>query len=112
MEVASVVSVQNRYNVGDRDSDPVVDWCQERGIAFLPWRPVAGGEARRVLGGRADASGVEASPTQLALAWLLHRAPVVLPIPGTSSVAHLRENVEAAALKLTEEQAEALSEGG
>jgi len=96
------VSVQNRYNLTDRSSQDVLDYCRRRGIAFIPWLPVA----RSVTAGPDDpaavvARRVGATRGQVALAWLLHQAPVVLPIPGTSSRAHLEENVAAAALPLS-----------
>lgn len=96
-----IVSVQNRYNVSDRVHESVVDYCEEEQIAFIPWFPVGGGELTRP-GGPMDklARKHQASVTQLALAWLLHRSPVMVPIPGTSSVAHLEQNVAAAALHL------------
>ncbi|MFO7276907.1 MAG: aldo/keto reductase [Pseudomonadota bacterium] len=99
-----VVSVQNRYNLEDRKWESMVDLCERQGIAFLPWYPLAAGpltEAR----GRLErvAARLGATPAQVALAWLLHRSPVMLPIPGTSSIAHLEENVAAAALSLSAE---------
>jgi aryl-alcohol dehydrogenase-like predicted oxidoreductase len=108
--MASIVTVQNRYNLADRASEPVFEYCAAEDIGFIPWFPVATGElARR--GGPLDniARGLGATPAQLALAWLLHGAPVMLPIPGTSSVAHLEENVAAAAVRLSNEQFQALS---
>jgi aryl-alcohol dehydrogenase-like predicted oxidoreductase len=96
-----VVSVQNLYNLGDRKHEDVLNYCAEKGIAFIPWFPVAAGDLARP-GGPLDrlAQRHHASVAQLALAWLLHRSPVILPIPGTSTVAHLEENVGAAALRL------------
>ena len=104
-----VVSVQNRFSLADRSSQDVLDECHREGIAFLPWYPLeAGGLARD--GGAvsriADARG--ATPAQVALAWLLARSPVVAPIPGTASVAHLEEDVAAAELELTDEELAAL----
>lgn len=99
-----VVSVQNRYNLEDRKWDGMVELCEREGIAFLPWYPLAAGpltEARGRLERVAERLG--ATPAQVALAWLLHRSPVVLPIPGTSSTTHLEENVAAAALSLSAE---------
>jgi aryl-alcohol dehydrogenase-like predicted oxidoreductase len=99
--LGTIVSVQNRYSVGDRASDDVVNACEQAGIAFLPWFPLAAGELARPggsLAAVAEAHGV--TPAQVALAWLLDRSPVMLPIPGTSSVAHLEENVAVAALDL------------
>jgi aryl-alcohol dehydrogenase-like predicted oxidoreductase len=96
-----VATVQNRYNVADRDSDDVLRFCTEQGIGFLPWHPIAcGGLAGRagVVAQVADRLG--ATPAQVALAWLLQRSSVMLPIPGTSSVEHLEENLRAAQLDL------------
>jgi pyridoxine 4-dehydrogenase len=103
-EHATIVSVQNRYNLLERDSDAVVDVCDADGIAFLPWFPVAVGELARP-GGPLDelAREADATPSQLALAWLLARSPVMLPIPGTSSIDHLEENVAAGGLTLSDE---------
>jgi pyridoxine 4-dehydrogenase len=99
-----VVSVQNRYNLIDRGSEAVLDACEAAGIAFLPWFPVAVGDLARS-GGPLDAlaTRVGATAAQLALAWLLARSPVILPIPGTSSLAHLEENVAASGLHLDAE---------
>lgn len=108
-----VASVQNRYNLVDRGSQDVLDHCEREGIAFLPWFPVAAGELARP-GGLLDrmSKAHGATVAQLALAWLLRRSPVVLPIPGTSSVAHLEENVAAAAVELTDEEYEELTAAG
>jgi pyridoxine 4-dehydrogenase len=101
--IVPIVSVQNRYSFADREWDYVVDYCERNAIAFIPWYPLAAGKvAGEVLDRIAKAHG--ASPTQVALAWLLRRSPVVLPIPGTSSIAHLEQNVAAASLRLTEEE--------
>lgn len=100
--VAPIASVQNRYNVVDRSSEPVVELAEELGFAFLPWRPLGDGDAdRSALQTVAARRGV--TPTQAALAWQLARSPQILPIPGTSSVAHLEENVAAAAIHLSED---------
>ncbi len=103
--VAQVVSVQNRYNLADRESEDVLAACTEDGIGFIPWFPVATGQLARP-GGPLDqaAQNHGATPAQLALAWLLHHSPVVLPIPGTSSVAHLEENTAAATIELTADE--------
>ncbi|HEV3232277.1 MAG TPA: aldo/keto reductase [Candidatus Dormibacteraeota bacterium] len=104
-----IVSVQNRYNLTDRDSEAVVDACQEQGIAFIPWFPLASGRITEAGGALDQVAGRHgASVGQVALAWLLHRAPVMLPIPGTSKVAHLEQNVAAAGLKLDAADMEAL----
>lgn len=99
----TVVSVQNRYSVVDRGADDVVDYCERARIGFIPWFPLAAG---KVSGSGSQlqraATEMKVSPSQLALAWLLRRSPVMLPIPGTSKVAHLEENVAAAALSIPE----------
>src|SRR5580658_615046 len=107
-KVVPIVSVQNRYSFADREWDYVVDYCERNGIAFIPWFPLGAGKvAGEVLGRIAEAH--RASPTQVALAWLLRRSPIMLPIPGTSSIEHLEQNVAAASLRLTEEEYEELS---
>ncbi len=104
----AVASVQNRYNVGDRHHEPVLEECTKMGIAFLPWHPLAGADADTELLARvADRHG--ASPSQVALAWLLARSPVIAPIPGTASVRHLEENIVAADLTLTDTDLKELS---
>lgn len=108
--VTEIVSVQNKFNLVSRNAEPVLEYCEREGLAFIPWNPVAVGELARPGGVLDDAaSRYGARPSQLALAWLLHRSPVMLPIPGTSSVAHLEENVAAAGLTLSDEQLQALS---
>ena len=104
-QIVPIVSVQNRYNLTDRDSEAVLDFCECEGIGFIPWFPLATGDLARP-GGPLDeiATRYGASPGQVALAWLLWRSPVILPIPGTSSVEHLVENVAAASLELDEEE--------
>ncbi|MFE1946750.1 aldo/keto reductase [Streptomyces massasporeus] len=107
-ELVDVVSVQNRYNLLDREHEAVLEACAAAGIAFLPWRPVAWGNAGAEAGIAAVAAELGATPTQVALAWLLDRAPVVLPIPGTARIEHLEENLAAADLKLKPAQRERL----
>lgn len=99
-----VATVQNRYNLADRSSEATLDYCARNGIGFIPWFPLAAGELARS-GSALDtvARGHHATPGQIALAWLLRRSPVMLPIPGTGKVAHLEENVAAAAIKLSAE---------
>jgi aryl-alcohol dehydrogenase-like predicted oxidoreductase len=107
--IVPIVSVQNRYNLGDRSSDDVLAECEREGIAFLPWYPL--GSGRHASGSGALARIAErhgATPAQVAIAWLLARSPVMLPIAGTSSVAHLEENVAAARLTLSEGDMSAL----
>ena len=100
-KIVPIVSVQNRYSFADREWDHVVDYCERNGIAFIPWFPLgAGTVAGKLLERIAKARQVK--PIQVALAWLLKRSPMMLPIPGTSSVAHLEENVQAGSLQLTE----------
>jgi pyridoxine 4-dehydrogenase len=107
-KIIPIVSVQNRYSFADREWDYVVDYCDRNGIAFIPWFPLGAGKvAGEVLNRIAQAHN--ASPTQVALAWLLHRSPIMLPIPGTSSVEHLEQNVAAASLVLSQEEYEKLS---
>ncbi|MEU5836200.1 aldo/keto reductase [Streptomyces diacarni] len=107
-ELVNVASVQNRYNLLDREHEPVLAACEAAGIAFLPWRPVAAGTS----GAQAEIASVaaesDATPTQVTLAWLLGHSPVVLPIPGTSRTDHLEENLAAADLHLTSAQRERL----
>ena len=100
-----IVSIQNEYNIGTRKSEEALNYCEANGIGFIPWFPVAAGKLAAP-GGVLDeaARRHEATVAQLALAWLLHRSPVLLPIPGTSSVQHLEENVEAAELELTDNE--------
>lgn len=108
--VAGIVSVQNRYSLSDRESDPVVDACEREGLAFLPWYPLATGRLARRRGPLDRvARAHEATPAQIALAWLLGRSPVIVPIPGTSSLAHLEENVAAARIHLTPDEFAALA---
>jgi aryl-alcohol dehydrogenase-like predicted oxidoreductase len=100
-KIVPIVSVQNRYSFADREWDYVVDYCERNGIAFIPWFPLgAGSVAGRLLERIAKAHQVK--PIQAALAWLLRRSPVMLPIPGTSSLEHLEENVQAGSLQLSE----------
>jgi pyridoxine 4-dehydrogenase len=107
-KIVPIVSVQNRYSFADREWDYVVDYCARNGIAFIPWFPLGAGKvAGEVLNRIAQARN--ASPTQIALAWLLHRSPIMLPIPGTSSIEHLEQNVAAASLRLSEGEYEKLS---
>lgn len=104
-EIAPIASVQNLYNVTDRRHEDVLDYCTAEGIAFIPWLPIANGTHAARTGPLADiAAELGATPAQVALAWLLHRSPVVIPIPGTSSLAHLAENTAAADLTLDPEQ--------
>lgn len=108
--IAPIVSVQNLYNLANRASEAVLDYAEANNIAFIPWFPLATGALAKA-GGPLDeiSARLELKPSQLALAWLLKRSPVVLPIPGTSKVAHLEENLAAASIKLSEEDFAALS---
>ncbi len=108
--IVDIVSVQNRFNLADRDSEDVLDRCEELGIGFLPWFPLASGSLAEPGGAVAEIAAAHgASAGQIALAWLLHRSPVIVPIPGTSSLEHLEENVAAAAIELSDEGFERLS---
>ncbi|MEU7631607.1 aldo/keto reductase [Nocardia sp. NPDC049220] len=109
-DIATIVSVQNLYNLVNRTDEDVLDYAEQENIAFIPWFPIATGELAKP-GGRLDAIATahDASPAQVALAWLLRRSPVMLPIPGTSSVAHVEENVAAARITLTDTEFDALS---
>src|ERR1700761_2090578 len=102
-KVIDIVSVQNLYNLGDRQHEDVLEYCEKHGLAFIPWFPVAAGKLAAP-GGKLDAIAKHhgATVAQLSIAWLLHRSPVVLPIPGTSSVAHLEENLKAAEIFLSD----------
>jgi pyridoxine 4-dehydrogenase len=102
--VTEIVSVQNLYNLTNRQSQDVLDYATREGLAFIPWFPIATGDLAAPDSPVADiARELDASPSQVALSWLLHTSPVVLPIPGTKSVEHLRENLGAASLQLTDE---------
>jgi pyridoxine 4-dehydrogenase len=108
--IVPIASVQNRYNLSDRASDDVLAVCGQEGIAFLPWYPLAAGGQATAGGAVADiAERRQATPAQIALAWLLARSPVMAPIPGTSSLAHLEENVAATSIRLSAEDVQALS---
>jgi pyridoxine 4-dehydrogenase len=110
-KIAAVVTVQNRYNLTDRDSEAVLDFCQSEGLGFIPWFPMAAGKLARAGGPLESIAGqLGATPAQVALAWLLHRSLVMLPIPGTASVAHLEENAAASGLQLTDKQFETLAD--
>jgi len=104
-KVVEIVSVQNRYNIGDREHEDVLEYCTKHNIAFIPWFPVAAGKLAQP-GGKLDQMAKEhdATVSQLSLAWLLHHSPVILPIPGTSSVEHLEENVKSQDVGLSESE--------
>ncbi|SEG84750.1 Predicted oxidoreductase [Nonomuraea solani] len=109
-EIAAIASVQNLYNLSTREHDPVVDYAARHGIAFLPWFPFAAGAHAGPGSPLAEvAAEIGVTPAQASLAWLLRRSPTVIPIPGTSSVGHLEENVAALSIELTEEQYDRLS---
>lgn len=112
-KIVPIVSVQNLYNVGNRQSETVLEHCEKHGIAFIPWFPIASGKLAAP-GGLLDAvaKATGATQSQIALAWLLRRSPVILPIPGTSSVEHLDENCAAAAVTLDDAQFDALTQAG
>jgi aryl-alcohol dehydrogenase-like predicted oxidoreductase len=107
-KIVPIVSVQNRYSFADREWDYLVDYCQQSGITFIPWAPTRNWMAgSNIVNQIAQAHG--ATPTQIALAWLLQRSPTVLPIPGTSSAEHLEENIRATLLRLTDDERKQLS---
>ena len=107
-KIVPIVSVQNRYSFADRESDFIVDYCEQNNIAFLPWAPLGQAkEAHEAI--KKIAEELKATPLQVALAWLLKRSKIIVPIPGTSSVKHLDENVAAAGLKLPQEAYDRLS---
>jgi aryl-alcohol dehydrogenase-like predicted oxidoreductase len=108
--LVSIVSVQNRYSISDRGSEDVLEYCEKQKMGFIPWFPLAAG---KLSGGKSPiiqaAAQFKATPSQVALAWLLARSPVMLPIPGTSNIEHLEENVAAAALRIDESKINELS---
>ena len=108
LEICPIVSVQNRYNLEDRSSENVLKACEKLGIAFLPWYPLGAGSSLKSEKIRSMAKKKNATPAQVSLAWLLAKSPLMLPIPGTASIAHLEENIAAAALKLSPEDLAAL----
>jgi pyridoxine 4-dehydrogenase len=110
-QVVKIVSVQNLYNLGDRKHEDVLEYCEKEGLAFIPWYPVAAGKLAKP-GGTLDAIAKRHGVTvaQLSIAWLLHRSPVMLPIPGTSSVAHLEENLKAAEIVLSDDELKEIEE--
>jgi aryl-alcohol dehydrogenase-like predicted oxidoreductase len=110
-KVVEIVSVQNKYNIGDRDHEDTLEYCEKNNIAFIPWFPVAAGKLAQP-GGKLDAAAKQhgATVSQLSLAWLLQHSPVILPIPGTSSVAHLEENVGAADVQLSKAEWQEIEE--
>ena len=111
LDMTPIASVQNRYNLADRASEDVLEMCEEHGIAFIPWFPVAEGQLENEAL-QAIADKHDATVYQIAIAWLLQKSPVMLPIPGTSSIAHLEENVAAADITLSDEDLAALNSIG
>jgi aryl-alcohol dehydrogenase-like predicted oxidoreductase len=112
-KVLPIVSAQNEYNLSDRKNEKTLQYCEQHKLGFIPWFPVAAGKLARA-GGQLDQAAKQhhATVAQLSLAWLLHHSPVMLPIPGTSSVEHLEENIRAAALQLSDQEWNALEESG
>jgi len=112
-KVFKVATVQNRYNLVDRSSEDVLDYCEQQGIGFIPWFPLAAGDLAKP-GSLLDtvAKRHDAAPSQIALAWVLKRSPVMLPIPGTSKVSHLEENVAAVNIALSDDEFAALDKAG
>jgi pyridoxine 4-dehydrogenase len=108
-KMVKVLSVQNEYNLGNRESERVLERCEKLGIAFLPWYPLGAGAVLRSARVKTIAKRLGAPPAQVAIAWLLARSPVMLPIPGTASIAHLEENMRAAELRLSPDDVRALS---
>jgi aryl-alcohol dehydrogenase-like predicted oxidoreductase len=108
LELTDIASVQNRFNLLDRDAEPLLERCEARGIAFLPWFPLGNGSLTVASECARIAAAHGATPGQIALAWLLHRSPVLCPTPGTGSLAHLEENLDAGAVRLTAEDMAAL----
>jgi pyridoxine 4-dehydrogenase len=109
-QIAPIASVQNLYNLTDRSSEDLLDWSTAHGVAFIPWFPLATGALSKEDGPLTQlAERHDATPSQLALAWLLKRSPVMLPIPGTSSIEHLEDNLQGAAIELTDDEFEELS---
>ncbi|MBV9677122.1 MAG: aldo/keto reductase, partial [Acidobacteriaceae bacterium] len=107
-KIAPIVSVQNRYSFADREWDYVLDYCETNGIAFIPWAPL--GHAKKAHEALEEVAGkLSATPFQVAIAWLLRRSRITLPIPGTSSIEHLEQNLQAASLELSDEDFEKLS---
>ncbi len=112
-QLTPIVSVQNRYNLTDRKADPLVDVAADRAVAFIPWFPLAAGPLAAADGPLAQiAADHHATPSQLALAWLLKRSPAMLPIPGTSNIAHLEQNVAAAEITLSDREFTELTDAG
>ncbi|HEX5233975.1 MAG TPA: aldo/keto reductase [Silvibacterium sp.] len=113
MKTAAIVSAQNLYNLSDRQNEKALAYCEQHKLGFIPWFPVAAGKLARAGGPLAQlATQHNATVAQISLAWLLHRSPVMLPIPGTSSIEHLEENVAAASLRLGAEEWKTIEEGG
>ena len=107
-KIVPIASVQNRYSFADREWDYLVDYCEKNGIAFIPWYPLAAGKVAGMLVARI-AKEHQKTPMQVALAWLLKRSPIMLPIPGTSSVEHLEENMRATSVRLTDQEYQELA---
>lgn len=103
-KIVDIISVQNLYNISNRQSENVLKYCEENNIAFIPWAPLGSGDLTKVKYLDVLSKNKNASPNQIALAWLLKRSPVILPIPGTSSVKHLEENTAAALIELSDEE--------
>jgi aryl-alcohol dehydrogenase-like predicted oxidoreductase len=107
-QIVPIVSVQDRYSLSDRSSEDVLLHCEKHGIAFLPWYPLGDGSALKLSKVKKLAEKLKATPAQVAIAWLLKKSPVMLPIPGTGNLAHLEENVAAAKLQLADDDFRAL----
>ncbi|HEX2294439.1 MAG TPA: aldo/keto reductase, partial [Actinomycetota bacterium] len=110
--IVDVVTVQNLYNLGDRSSEDVLDYCEREGIGFIPWYPLASGDLLSS-GPLSDVAKMhDATPAQISLAWLLHKSPVMLPIPGTSSIEHFEENLGAGSISLSDEEMSRIEKAG
>jgi pyridoxine 4-dehydrogenase len=108
--IVPIVSIQNRFNVSDRESEPLIDLCEQEGMAFLPWAPIQQADRRVAVAVAAEKRG--ATERQIVLAWLLAISPAILPIPGTGSPEHAEENMAATAIELSRDEIEAISKGG
>ncbi|MDQ4126253.1 MAG: aldo/keto reductase [Actinomycetota bacterium] len=111
-QIVDVVTVQNLYNLGDRSSEDVLEYCEREGIGFIPWYPLGSGDLLSSERVSEVASMHRASPAQIALAWLLHKSPVMLPIPGTASIDHFEENLGAGRIELTAEEMSRIEKAG
>jgi aryl-alcohol dehydrogenase-like predicted oxidoreductase len=110
MRIVPIVSIQNRFNVTDRESEPLIDLCEQESLVFLPWAPIQQADRRVAVAVAAKKRGV--TERQIVLAWMLAMSPAILPIPGTGSTEHADENIAATAIELSRDEIEAISKGG